>query len=228
MNSKPSWKHKKHFRELISKIGINKIEGSSTKQGCLYHELPFFSNIPTHRKSSKLRADIIKSNLGYDLTNKTGLDLGCSVGGITFELQLAGANMVGIDYDPNAINLAKEIEKYYNTGALFRYQLITYSLIFGLQEFDFIVWLNQWMWLAKQLYKERGNEIVEVKKGNFSGFFILTSKSIWSRVGGFKDQGSGLGGIDLDYCKRIKTIGCKLYVMPGLYFYHLYKYERIF
>ena len=80
--------------------------------------------------------------------------------------------------------------------------------------------------IAKQLYKERGNEIVEVKKGNFSGFFILTSKSIWSRVGGFKDQGSGLGGIDLDYCKRIKTIGCKLYVMPGLYFYHLYKTKR--
>ena len=158
MNSKPSWKHKKHFRELISKIGINKIEGSSTKQGCLYHELPFFSNIPTHRKSSKLRADIIKNNL--TITDKTGLDLGCSVGGITFELQLAGANMVGIDYDPNAINLAKEIEKYYNTGALFRYQLITYSLIFGLQEFDFIVWLNQWMWLAKQEGEDVARQIL--------------------------------------------------------------------
>ena len=77
--------------------------------------------------------------------------------------------------------------------------------------------------IAKQLYKEHGNTLVEVTKSNFSGFFILTPKSVWSRVGGFKNQGSGLGGIDLDYCKRIKTIGCKLYVMPGLYFYHLYK-----
>jgi len=175
MNSKPSWKHKKHFRELISKIGINKIEGSSTKQGCLYHELPFFSNIPTHRKSSKLRADIIKNNL--TITDKTGLDLGCSVGGITFELQLAGANMVGIDYDPNAINLAKEIEKYYNTGALFRYQLITYSLIFGLQEFDFIVWLNQWMWLAKQEGEDVARQILYTASKKTKMLFFSTSEN---------------------------------------------------
>jgi len=175
MNSKPSWKHKKHFRELLSKIGINKIEGSSTKQGCLYHELPFFTSIPTHRKSSKLRADLIKNNL--EITDKTGLDLGCSVGGITFELQLAGAKMVGIDYDPNVITLAKEVEKYYNTGALFQHEPITFSLIFDLQEFDFIVWLNQWMWLAKQEGEDVARQILYTASKKTEMLFFSTSEN---------------------------------------------------
>ena len=165
----------KPLRELISNVGKNRIEGSSTKQGYLYHELPFFNSLPTHRKSSKLRADLIKSNL--IITDKTGLDLGCSVGGITFELQLAGAKMVGIDYDTDAINLAKEVEKYYNTGAIFTYQPITFQLVFGLQQFDFIVWLNQWMWLAKQEGEDIARQILYTASKKTEVLFFSTSEN---------------------------------------------------
>lgn len=77
--------------------------------------------------------------------------------------------------------------------------------------------------VAKKVYRKCGNEVVEVQKGNFSGFFILTSKTVWKKVGGFRHQGKGLSKVDIDYCKRVQAAGYKLYIMPGLYMYHLYK-----
>lgn len=77
--------------------------------------------------------------------------------------------------------------------------------------------------IAKQLYKTHGNKVVLVPSGQLSGFFILTSKAAWKAAGGFKDRGKGLSKVDRNYCARIRKAGYKTYVMPGLYFYHLYK-----
>lgn len=79
--------------------------------------------------------------------------------------------------------------------------------------------------IANRLYKEHRNEVVEVPSGKFGGFFILTSKTVWKKVGGFINQGTGISGIDIDYCARVRAKGFKTYVMPGLYFYHLYKHK---
>jgi len=76
--------------------------------------------------------------------------------------------------------------------------------------------------IAKQLYKTHGNE-VKLVTGKLSGFFILTSKKAWKDAGGFRDRGKGLSKVDRDYCVRIRKAGYKTYVMPGLYFFHLYK-----
>lgn len=76
--------------------------------------------------------------------------------------------------------------------------------------------------IAKQLYKAHGSK-VQLVSGKLSGFFILTSKKAWKDVGGFKDRGKGLSKVDRNYCVRIRQAGYKTYVMPGLYFFHLYK-----
>lgn len=53
----------------------------------------------------------------------------------------------------------------------------------------------------------------------FSGFFILTHKEAWEKVGGFKD---GFLGVDNDYHKKLIEAGYSSYVMPGVYCYHIY------
>ena len=82
--------------------------------------------------------------------------------------------------------------------------------------------------IAREVYFKYGNRISFVKQtpGSYlSGFFMLTSKTAWKKVGGFRDMGKGLSKIDADYSKRLKEVGYGLYVIEGLYFYHLYKYK---
>ena len=75
---------------------------------------------------------------------------------------------------------------------------------------------------ARRLYEAHGDK-TEPCKGALSGFFILTSKRAWKAAGGFNEQRPGMLGVDNDYSKAVVRAGFKLYRMPGLYFYHLYK-----
>lgn len=76
--------------------------------------------------------------------------------------------------------------------------------------------------IGKELYAKHGNEITETKQ-KLSGFFILTNKTAWKAIGGFRHMDRGLSKIDQDYSKRIMAAGYKQYIIQGLYFYHLYK-----
>lgn len=74
---------------------------------------------------------------------------------------------------------------------------------------------------AKQLWNVHGNKLEQEigTQSPFSGFFILTHKKAWQDVGGFKD---GFTTVDNDYHKRLHQAGYALYVMPGIYVYHVY------
>jgi 2-polyprenyl-3-methyl-5-hydroxy-6-metoxy-1,4-benzoquinol methylase len=54
------------------------------------------------------------------IKEKKGIDLGCNVGGLTFQLQMMGAEMCGVDIDQQSIDVAKSCEHLYLTGAKFR------------------------------------------------------------------------------------------------------------
>lgn len=85
---------------------------------------------------------------------------------------------------------------------------------------------------AKHRWKEHGPVLLQISngKGNmihngkrfagFSGFFMLTHKEAWEKVGGFID---GFLGVDNDYYEKITKAGYKTYVMPGIYVYHIYR-----
>ncbi len=83
---------------------------------------------------------------------------------------------------------------------------------------------------AKQLWKEHGPKLMQVgnkemtyqgkRFAGFSGFFMLTHKKAWEKVGGFKD---GFLGVDNDYYEKLIKAEYKTYVMMGIYVYHLYK-----
>jgi len=79
---------------------------------------------------------------------------------------------------------------------------------------------------AKQLYKEHGNKLVS-GKALLSGFFILTNKTAWKDIGGFPDKRKGILGVDNDYCRALKRAGYKTFIMPGLYYYHLWRLKKL-
>lgn len=140
-------------RDKVLQIKGRKYGGSSTKDCKLYHELPFedLKGFRRHRGGTKERIERM-AKLGC-VRGKTVLDLGCSVGGISFGMIQKGAkSVVGIDYDTDSINVAKEIQKikegYDNIE--FRNEDITIDLIKSLPRFDVVLWLSHWMWIVKQ------------------------------------------------------------------------------
>ncbi len=70
---------------------------------------------------------------------------------------------------------------------------------------------------AEQLYNQYGTELTEPLNPEFTGFFILTHRQAWYDVGGF-DLAFHCDG---NYAKKLLEHNYKLYVMPGLYLYHL-------
>jgi GT2 family glycosyltransferase len=85
------------------------------------------------------------------------------------------------------------------------------------------------MAFGKKVYKEHGDRLVQVDPDDttkvgclqlFSGFMIVTHKEAWEKVGGFRN---GFLGVDNWYCQALKRNGYDLYVIPGLYMYHIYK-----
>ena len=122
--------------------------GSHIERGYIYHGLPFQDlSFNSHRPYSNVRANKILSRLPKDCIN--GVDLGCSVGSLTFELQMRGKKMTGIDYDESSINFAKTLEKYKKYNCHFINEKINMESANKMQNYDFIIWLSNWMWIAK-------------------------------------------------------------------------------
>jgi glycosyltransferase involved in cell wall biosynthesis len=85
------------------------------------------------------------------------------------------------------------------------------------------------MAFAKKIHNENGDKLIQVDPDDttkqnclqlFSGFMIVTHKKAWEKVGGF---GQGFLGVDNKYCVDLKRSGFDLFVMSGLYMYHIYK-----
>ena len=119
-------------------------------RGMVYHDLPFEGyEIKANRPKIQDRVNQI-ANSEYDIKGKRGLDLGCSIGGISFGLQMLGASMVGIDYDNAAIKIAQGVEKIEHTGAVFFRSEVTRKWLSRYSGWDFTVWLSNYMWVAKK------------------------------------------------------------------------------
>jgi len=161
------------IENLISKIGIKKKGGSSLDPGKLYHDIPFMS-LPSHRKNTQLRVDKILTKI--DVKGKKGLDLGCSVGGVAFRLQSAGAQMMGIDYDEDSINFANAIRDHFKTKVNFICATINKKLVFNLEQYDFIIWFDQWMWLLKQVGKKDAYEAISIISQKTNCLFFSTTQ----------------------------------------------------
>lgn len=123
--------------------------GGSLQPGKGYHDIP---GVPgnTYRNGSQARADQIAEHI--DVVGQTGLDLGCSLGGVSFGLVNHGATMYGFDLDATAIDIANEHSRDRELPAHFTVADLTslagWANVFD-ERYDFAVWLANWMWLAK-------------------------------------------------------------------------------
>lgn len=113
-----------------------------------YHKLPFRDlDYNSQRDDLPLRLDMLASS-GYKFDGKTGLDVGCSLGALTFALQLKGANMVGMELDSQAYEACLMVEDLYSTGAKFVKGRVPKDL--PDRKFDFCLWLACAMWVVDQ------------------------------------------------------------------------------
>lgn len=70
---------------------------------------------------------------------------------------------------------------------------------------------------AREFWRRDGFNLTEIRRHLIAGFFMLTRKAVWEKVGGFKP---GFLGVDNDYHRRVAKAGFKVWRMDGLYCYH--------
>lgn len=87
-------------------LGRSGVPGSAVEPGWTYHEVPG-SGVPFHRGGTVARARAIGRAVG-GAESLRGLDVGCAVGGLSMELALSGASMVGVDADLSAVRFGNE------------------------------------------------------------------------------------------------------------------------
>lgn len=157
------------IRYLASRLGRHHPVGLTHRPGVLYHDLPF----------PGLRMDVSRSDLServgritsaLPVEGKFGLDIGCAVGGVTFSLQQAGARMVGLDRDLPSLQVARECEALYSTGAIFVHREFSIETFEDLADrmanpankrFDFVVWLSSMNWVAEALGVKEFKELLD-------------------------------------------------------------------
>jgi len=163
--------------------------GAHIESGFIYHGLPF-KDLPfnSHRPYSNVRVEKILSYLPKNCKN--GLDLGCSVGGVSFELQMFGKKMTGIDYDESSIKFAKTLESYKQYGVHFINKKIDMDFSEEMQNTDFVVWLSNWMWIAKEHGYENAKKILNKISKKTDHLFFDTAQGGSDSIDSFQLEGA--------------------------------------
>lgn len=156
------------IKRAVACLAEDRREGSSVDRGMLYHDLPFaeLAGMAAHRKGNRRRFRLVASR--YDFSGRFGVDLGCSVGGLTFRAALAGASAVGVDYDPAAIAVANAVRDWrasladqLSANATF---VCADVVEYAVPECDFCIWLDNFMWV----WKLRGRDAALAKLAEVS------------------------------------------------------------
>lgn len=131
---------------------IRVTEGASLAAGKAYHQIPGIEG-PVYRGGTEKRIDHITEH--FDVSGKRGLDLGCSVGGLSVALANKGASMIGHDYDASAVKVGNEIVEKLGADVQLKLTDMTTeegweSVLTDAHDCDFAIWMSNWMWIAKQ------------------------------------------------------------------------------
>ena len=76
--------------------------------------------------------------------------------------------------------------------------------------------------IGENLWNTNKTSVMDItKNGELSGVLILIKKSMWEKVGGFKEE--KMLTIDNDMHKRVRNAGGKVGLMKGIYVQHWYR-----
>jgi SAM-dependent methyltransferase len=199
------------LQELVSKIKGRKYPGSSIANGVLYHDLPFrdFSSITSHRKGTADRWNLIKAKSGIDFSQKTILDIGCSAGAMSLLAAQDGANVLGIDYDEEALAIARyAAEKLGLKDVNFHKFTIDLGNIKNFASFDVIIWLSQWMWCVKQFGMDVAKDMLfEVSRRSTNLIFESAADDAMAAIKGATQQDLGKWLWENTMYSQIQDIG---------------------
>lgn len=173
--------------DLVKEIKGRSYAGSSTRDGKLYHDLPFpgLEKYSSHRSRTKQRIDHICKLV--DVKDKKILDIGCSVGGLTLGMAQNGAKLaIGVDYDQQSINVAKRAKKL--IGALnssFYCEETDLAWTKRINKFNIIIWMSHWMWMVKEYGMEIAKQMLfEVSRKTDVMIFESASDDGMARIKG--------------------------------------------
>jgi len=156
------------LKELIAKLGKIKFAGSNTQDGRAYHT---FDGAEVHGQAGNVSQRVCLILNNYQPFSKKGIDLGCSIGGITLSMARAGAVMTGIDYDFQSIDVAMAYADEFNQIINYKIEDIDLKLIKEINQ-DFVIWFSHWMWFCKQHGFETGlDALYELGKKEITVFF---------------------------------------------------------
>lgn len=81
--------------------------------------------------------------------------------------------------------------------------------------------------ITDQLREEFGTQVEPNRQYHIGGFFMLFSKKIWNKVGGFVDEVYKDGHFfDYHFCKAIKKAGGRIGIAKGIYIMHFCRYGK--
>jgi hypothetical protein len=163
---------------------IRSSRGAALEDGRAYHDIPGVEG-PTYRKSSAARA--VQIATAYTVDNKTGLDLGCSLGGVSFGLAAMGAIMHGYDIDESAIQIGQQhainqqLPVLLSVAQLSDEDTVDSILIEGM--YDFCIWLANWMWIATDAGHDYACNMLRKVSERIPVLFFETAQSGGSQAG---------------------------------------------
>lgn len=81
--------------------------------------------------------------------------------------------------------------------------------------------------ITDQVREKYGTQVEPNRQYHIGGFFMLFSKRVWSKVGGFVDEVYKDGHFfDYHFCKGIKKAGGRIGIAKGIYIYHYCRYGK--
>lgn len=130
--------------DLVRNLGMIRREGSSISFGVPYQDIPAL-NLDGHRSNTEWRAKRIMELV--DITNKSVIDLGCSVGTMSGLLAAKAKMVVGYDHDEASILVARSL---YNGNSSFEVKDLNLDFVETMPYTDVVIWTSQFMWMVKQ------------------------------------------------------------------------------
>ncbi len=167
---------KESAKALVEKIGSKTLcDGSSTKQGWVYHKIPFdgFADVRTHKAACVVERNLIVDDLvGFDY--QSVLDVGCSVGWFAFYFARLGKDVLGIEADRSVFEVARFLrEKSHLSTLAFWNGSFDDHLTQSPLAYDVVLFLNVHMWIERQIGAERTAEAL--RRLSLKRFYFQTA-----------------------------------------------------
>lgn len=141
------------LEEALRRVGTTYFPGSSVDNKTYQDLRDLGVDHPFHRPNTAKRVDTISHHLLGKTNMRRGIDIGCSVGGITTGLAAYGFDMVGVDCDFQSIMVAQAVSDRLGASAKFHVMDVCSRNFYRLLEtgnFDFALHLSVFMWIAKE------------------------------------------------------------------------------